>query len=324
MEIAEPYSGNRPSLFDTVNSIAKFQVDTREMASSRFIRHAVSIDERRVKFQPVLFRPGTLRRTQSPDELTQLHVVNFGESRQSRQSIVSQVPAMHDDEDKEDDDDGTTDIQEVWFPGGHADIGGGWQPGDEEQWSLSHAPLVWMVHEAQWAGLRFDPDKLSQGGCWDGPSDLPIQPGDDTEEGEGATAPGSGLFDRLHLSATRGVLHNLLQFGQGLPPASVLLWRVMEYLPLGRMHLQADGSWNLVHWPLPCGAVRDIPKEAEIHASAIRRMQSDPNYRPGNLIGGGGGRAKRAPARSGIGEWTASMHEDDPVLGTYVKKTVRG
>ncbi|EAQ92025.1 hypothetical protein CHGG_00260 [Chaetomium globosum CBS 148.51] len=94
-------------------------------------------------------------------------------------------------------------LPSVWFPGDHADIGGGWQPGDEEQWSLSHAPLVWM-------------------------------------------------------------------FGQGLPPASVLLWRVMEYLPLGRMHLQADGSWNLVHWPLPCGAVRDIPKEAEIHASEIR------------------------------------------------------
>lgn len=48
------------------------------------------------------------------------------------------------------------DIEEVWFPGGHSDIGGGWSRSDKEIWMLSHAPLVWMIHEAMKAGLEFD------------------------------------------------------------------------------------------------------------------------------------------------------------------------
>jgi len=49
------------------------------------------------------------------------------------------------------------DIEEVWFPGGHSDIGGGWCRSGNETWMLSHVPLVWMVHEAIQAGLEFDP-----------------------------------------------------------------------------------------------------------------------------------------------------------------------
>lgn len=57
------------------------------------------------------------------------------------------------------------DIQEVWFPGGYADIGGGWKLSKGEIWPLSHAPLFWMVQEAQRAGLQFDPKKLKQFEC---------------------------------------------------------------------------------------------------------------------------------------------------------------
>lgn len=49
------------------------------------------------------------------------------------------------------------DIEEMWFAGGHGDIGGGWDKSDKEHWMLSHAPLVWMLHEAARAGLKFDP-----------------------------------------------------------------------------------------------------------------------------------------------------------------------
>ncbi|KAK5080774.1 hypothetical protein LTR05_008479 [Lithohypha guttulata] len=49
------------------------------------------------------------------------------------------------------------DIEEVWFPGAHADIGGGWTRSNQETWMLSHVPLVWMVQEAAKAGLEFDP-----------------------------------------------------------------------------------------------------------------------------------------------------------------------
>jgi hypothetical protein len=33
------------------------------------------------------------------------------------------------------------DIEEVWFPGCHADIGGGWAKADGEKWQLSHMPV---------------------------------------------------------------------------------------------------------------------------------------------------------------------------------------
>lgn len=88
------------------------------------------------------------------------------------------------------------------------------------------------------------------------------------------------------------------------------------------MDLQPDGSWKPIRWPLPCGEVRDIPNDAQIHVSTIRRLKADPNYRPGNLIIGGGGRGgKRASPEYGIGEWVVFKDEGDPVRETYIRKS---
>ena len=66
--------------------------------------------------------------------------------------------------------------------------------------------------------------------------------------------------------------------------------------------------------PLPRGEVRDMPNDAKIHRSAIRRMENNPNYRPGNLICGGGGRGYiKAPKEAGIGEWIVVGEEGDVV-----------
>lgn len=275
--------------------------------------------------------------TASADDATS---VKSGQTGQSLQ--VPQIAVAEDDE--------SQDIQEVWFPGCHADIGGGWKLSDGEVWPLSHAPLVWMVQEAQCAGLQFDPEKLKQFECceeFDGEYS-PIreewdyrtrshQPTDRHKDGEEAHASfklcrdadaepqttSSLSFHRaLHLSSTSGVLHDCLDFGSGLPVTSVLAWRIMEYLPFRRMDLQADGSWKPIRWPLPCGEVRDIPNGAQIHVSAIRRLQSDRNYRPGNLIVGGGGRGvKKAPPEYGIGEWVTLNCEGDGVRETHIRKS---
>lgn len=43
---------------------------------------------------------------------------------------------------------------------------------------------------------------------------------------------------------------------------------------------------NIANHPfLLVGEVRDIPSTAIIHGSVMRRMEADPKYRPGNLIG---------------------------------------
>ena len=66
------------------------------------------------------------------------------------------------------------------------------------------------------------------------------------------------------------------------------------------------------------GETRDIPKNAQIHHSAIKRMQANPDYRPGNLIVSGGGRGvRKAPSKYGMGDWEKCKNHDDPVTETY-------
>ncbi|KLJ06108.1 hypothetical protein EMPG_10445 [Blastomyces silverae] len=242
------------------------------------------------------------------------------------------------------------DIEEVWFPGCHADIGGGWGLMPGEKWPLSHAPLVWMVHEAQRAGLQFDERKLKKFECaiefsgdyspiyksWSpdqetqpSPPDIVINGMDDSgvqdaPQDDTAKTPSSrSFYDALNYSGTEGHIHDSLDFKSGLSAMSVLAWNMMEYLPFKRMDLRQDGSWAPIRWPLPCGEVRDIPVDAKIHNTAIQRLKANENYRPGNLIIGGGGRGVRiAPKDVGVGEWVISGHEGDLVRETYVRANI--
>ncbi|KAF1984613.1 hypothetical protein K402DRAFT_336143 [Aulographum hederae CBS 113979] len=82
-------------------------------------------------------------------------------------SVISEIslPPMGNYDDSESDGEGEQDIQEVWFAGCHADIGGGWPLDEGHDAALSHIPLVWMVREAQHAGLNFDNVKLKALNC---------------------------------------------------------------------------------------------------------------------------------------------------------------
>lgn len=118
------------------------------------------------------------------------------------------------------------------------------------------------------------------------------------------THPDTDFHNRFHFAATKGRIHDVLQFNNGAAAMSVVSWNIMEYLPFRRMDLQEDGTWKAIIWPLPKGETRDIPANAVVHSSVIKRMLADPKYRPGNLIVGGGGRGVRhAPEGMGIGKW---------------------
>ena len=122
------------------------------------------------------------------------------------------------------------------------------------------------------------------------------------------------FHDHLHRAVTEATLHDSLMYGRGLSTMGVVAWKFMEWLPFRRMDLQDDGSWKPINWPLPRGEVRDIPDTAWIHSSALRRMEVDPKYRPGNLIVGGGGRGMIvAPEKYGMGEWAVVHERGDPV-----------
>lgn len=53
---------------------------------------------------------------------------------------------------------GPKDLKQVWFPGVHCDVGGGYP---EEESGLSKIALEWMIREAQSAGLLFDDTKVA-------------------------------------------------------------------------------------------------------------------------------------------------------------------
>ncbi|KAJ9224459.1 hypothetical protein DTO207G8_3406 [Paecilomyces variotii] len=339
---------------EVVPTIVLNDNDNQETAARTQGKQRGHDDSDSVYRTPHSSRPGSLHNEQryrppSPNRNAGLEVPIQAASTEDLASIRSgvsgtslQVPGFSFDANE---DETAQDIVEVWFPGGHADIGGGWKLAEGEVWPLSHAPLVWMVQEAQRTGLSFDPKKLKQFECCEEYSgdfspissrsvspDLTAENSEKRTESYQARYGGSRKMDQsilsynfheaLRLSSTKGLLHDCLQFGAGLPFSSVLAWRIMEYLPFRRMDLQPDGSWKPIRWPLPCGEVRDIPSDAQIHVSVIRRLQADPTYRPGNLIVGGGGRGvRKAPEEYGIGEWVIFQNEGDPVRETYIRKS---
>ena len=247
-------------------------------------------------------------------------------------SVASQCAFSEAGYDAEEDE--VPDVDEVWFAGCHADVGGGWdaEPGQK---AISHIPLMWMVREAAKAGLDFDPEKAIAAGCGEsiqdvgrhGPMPVPDIQINCTSPSSPVTTESKKtavkdqvleMIEKAHLSR----IHDCLDFKGGLSMGSVLSWRIMEYLPFRRMDLQEDGSWKPIRWPLPCGEVRDVPENVRVHGSVIRRMREDQSYRPGNLIVGGGGRGCRvAPEEHGIGKWVCVSGNEGHIGEIWMKET---
>jgi uncharacterized protein (DUF2235 family) len=108
-------------VWDTVSSVGWIENPSKlPYVSSnpdiRIGRHAVAIDERRAFFRTHLWR--------RPDK-----------------------PGI---------EWGPQDVMQVWFPGVHSDVGGGYA---ESESGLSKVALDWMLQEAKGAGLIVDPEK---------------------------------------------------------------------------------------------------------------------------------------------------------------------
>lgn len=200
-------------VWDCVNSISVFEprtpIPVPIKGTARYVRHAVAVDERRVKFKPAL--------------------------------LAQDIRALAHDGEKED-------IKEVWFPGCHGDVGGGWPavaPDPDEAtktatlwqqlknfgkrvqsfWRTSKAkeptkakdiltdpfqmsdiPLSWMIREVELVGQK-DPTAAVK---W-------------RPNVEGFKK----RFKKRKYQALDGVMHDALKFGQGTGFFTVLLWRFM-------------------------------------------------------------------------------------------------
>src|SRR3954470_16920253 len=110
-------------IWDTVSSVGWIENPLRlpfvaDNPDIEYGRHAIAIDERRAFFRTNLWRPG--------DDPARPH--------------------------------GPKDLMQVWFPGVHCDVGGGYP---ESESGLSKIALKWMIKEARNAGLLMDEEKIA-------------------------------------------------------------------------------------------------------------------------------------------------------------------
>ncbi|KAJ7626554.1 hypothetical protein DFH06DRAFT_1007420, partial [Mycena polygramma] len=123
-------------LWDTVSSIGIVRGKPLPLTWTAehicIFRHALALDERRVKFLPEYVGGGAFAPAST--------------ALKSDSTSASIGP----------------DIKEVWFAGTHSDIGGGIKK--NLTLDLSSVPLLWMENEATSAGLRLKPQ--TDGGAW--------------------------------------------------------------------------------------------------------------------------------------------------------------
>lgn len=143
------------------------------------------------------------------------------------------------------------DVRQVWFAGAHGDIGGGYP---ESQSGLSKFPLAWMIDEAVAHGLKINVamrNNLVLGQPRIGGKNVYVSPD------------------------CRAPLHD------SLTP----LWRPLEWFPKSM-------QWN--EWPRPSFLnyyipnaeprhIADAQVKPRIHASAVERKETLPDYNPPNF-----------------------------------------
>ncbi|KAG1717841.1 uncharacterized protein EDB91DRAFT_1188278, partial [Suillus paluster] len=122
-------------VWDTVSSVGVNK--TRNLPSTNtcdyicYFRHALALDERRVRFQPEYVYGGMSDRS------------NW---------FKYQSPLSPTDEDR---------IKEVWFAGSHSDVGGGnWKKTSRPN-DFRYMSLLWMCEEAREAGLVLHPREVT-------------------------------------------------------------------------------------------------------------------------------------------------------------------
>ncbi|KAK7403318.1 hypothetical protein QQX98_010907 [Neonectria punicea] len=270
-------------IWDCVNSVAVVEKNAPAPISvtgtAKHIRHAVAVDERRVKFKPALLA----------------------------QDIRNNC---HDDEE---------DIREVWFPGNHGDIGGGWpalpqkKPSDM-RWT-ERLSYIWSTWKPKTPDIVLDDNALQM-------SDMALEWMIREVDRVGKKDPRAAVhwcsgFDQFKANMNqvdqngvsvvktdviKGFMHDCLSFGYGTALFKVLMWKFLEILPfVPRWELNdaikdADKGWEPYRlWP-NWSAYRDIPRGAVLHNSLIERLEDVEIYFPKNNHG------SQEPGNCGQGE----------------------
>jgi hypothetical protein len=201
-------------LWDCVNSVAMVEQNSPApveiTGTAHHVRHAVAVDERRVKFKPTLL---------AQDIKTVIEDSKKGSTEEE-------------------------DIREVWFPGNHGDVGGGWpaMPSEMEWWprlkyifsgtkvknlveplkddalQMSDMALEWMIREVDIVGKQHP-------GCevhWCHTLD--------------AFKDSMKVAKTVEDHVIKGFMHDTLRFGYGSSFLKVFMWNLIGMSPSNSPH----------------------------------------------------------------------------------------
>ncbi|KZT52354.1 hypothetical protein CALCODRAFT_487202 [Calocera cornea HHB12733] len=280
-------------VWDTVASVGVFNVKDLPFSASdhhiRVFRHAVSLDERRCKFKANLWQQpyippnsdtvGGNTDTPAPEVLSYhpLHghgptdrIVN--EEEEEAASVDLFFEGHH----------GKTDVLEVWFSGGHGDVGGG-NVTNTTLSSTNRIPLTWMLREIVLAntGIVFDEVALARDGI-----SLPVpNPGvvatgkdaDGTLETERVLSPENYVsnLDQRYSDDVLARTSDQLKL--------VKAWWILEIMPFTyRIQCKTPGradQWKLSPWPNNGGPRAAPDGRMKVHVSVRERIAKG-NYQP--------------------------------------------
>ncbi|KIO29808.1 hypothetical protein M407DRAFT_21058 [Tulasnella calospora MUT 4182] len=264
-------------VWDTVSSVGFGAPLLPFNASETFIRtfrHALALDERRAKFQP-----NAWQYKQKCEHCFSLPRVQ-GDGVKNIEMLTEGIKYGHDSlcwcgDEKSYHNGELTDILEVWFPGFHADVGGGNEK-NTERVTLANPSLRWMVTEIlkSKCGVIFKRDAFMD---WlptlkrrihafkavskkpppnDSSSHVEEQ---DFEEHTIEEEAGAKMYDMLSEKPR---------------------WWILEVLPLYQYWLGEDKQ-TTHGWRLNLGRPRKIDQHIpHLHTSVLRRRETYPGYKP--------------------------------------------
>ncbi|KAF9262999.1 hypothetical protein L218DRAFT_959827 [Marasmius fiardii PR-910] len=260
-------------VWDTVSSVGVIMGKTLPFTNSnsavRTFRHAVSLDERRVKFKANLYH----RPTASGDDAgftskqrKRGFLSLFRKAKNSRKRLQDDIPP----------EDPSPDVLEVWFAGCHGDVGGGAVPNTEVH-SLANITLRWMIRQVISAqcGVLFGEEALSRL-----PIDIPSLPLSMPSESKESDSVQGSIYDKdiAELDKQDAVmpLHDQLKFKGGN-----ILWWILEIVPLHYSWQDSKGVWHSTFEP-NLGRGRKIEDEKpRFHVSVKERMKDESlKYKP--------------------------------------------
>jgi len=269
-------------VWDTVASVGMFTTKDLPFSASnnhtRVFRHAISLDERRCKFKANLWQgsftpPGTVGGPSTKTSTLPLHTAGGAStSLAGAQDDTACADKTHHP---------VTDVEEVWFAGGHGDVGGG-NVKDNVASSTNRVTLVWMIREIICAdpGIEFDTTLMANDGILppDPDADVPaIRDAAGNIQTPRVIAPQnyiSRLDQRYDLDAVAWISDQLkLKWA----------WWILEILPFTYCIPTDQGGpnhWKLSPWP-NYGRPRATPAGyMKVHVSVRKRMEEKKGYVP--------------------------------------------